>query len=152
MRKFNFVFNRLVRSDDDLPGMIAYCLYKKHKIEHIKEFNTKYGKDPTDEELQGFHSSSNESTLIDFYYSKADEMLVNFSNMVVDYSKPLIENDFSLKMPCKKSGFWNGVWQSVVASFLFVLILGGLAVITSLASTTPKQIIENIFNINITNR
>lgn len=152
MRKFNYVFNRLVRADDDLPGMIAYCLYKKHKIEHIKEFNTKYGKDPTDEELQGFHSSSNENTLIDFYYSKADEMLVGFSNSVIDYSKPLIESDFAQNMPCKQNSFWYGVWQSVAGSFLFIIILGLLAVITSLASTTPKQVLENIFNVTITGK
>lgn len=30
------VFRRLVENDDDFPGLIAYSLYKRHKIEWIR--------------------------------------------------------------------------------------------------------------------
>lgn len=30
--KYNFIYKELVSADDDLVGLIAYGIYKKHKI------------------------------------------------------------------------------------------------------------------------
>lgn len=31
----NFIYSKLVRDDDDIIGMVAYGIYKKHKIEFM---------------------------------------------------------------------------------------------------------------------
>lgn len=35
MSKYNFIYEKLVTSDDDLVGLITYGIYKKQKIESI---------------------------------------------------------------------------------------------------------------------
>lgn len=32
-RSYNFIYEQLVKSEDDLVGLVAYAIYKKHKIE-----------------------------------------------------------------------------------------------------------------------
>lgn len=35
--KYNFIYKELVSADDDLVGLIAYGIYKKHKIEFYNQ-------------------------------------------------------------------------------------------------------------------
>ncbi len=36
-RQYNYIYKKLVNSEDDLIGLIAYGIYKKHKIEFIEQ-------------------------------------------------------------------------------------------------------------------
>lgn len=36
-RKYNFIYEKLVSSDDDLIGLVAYSIYKRHKIDLLME-------------------------------------------------------------------------------------------------------------------
>lgn len=37
-RNYNFIYSKLVESENDLIGHIAYSLYKQQKIQHIEDF------------------------------------------------------------------------------------------------------------------
>jgi hypothetical protein len=39
---YNFIYEKLVESEDDINGMIAYSLYKREKIEFIRSFLSKF--------------------------------------------------------------------------------------------------------------
>ena len=41
-RSYNFIYEQLVKSEDDLVGLVAYAIYKKHKIEFITRMKGKY--------------------------------------------------------------------------------------------------------------
>lgn len=38
---YNFIYEKLVESEDDINGMIAYSLHKREKIEFIRSFLSK---------------------------------------------------------------------------------------------------------------
>lgn len=42
--KYNFIYKELVSADDDLVGLIAYGIYKKHKIEFITKIKREQGR------------------------------------------------------------------------------------------------------------
>lgn len=73
---YNWVYKRLVSSENDLVGAIAYVLYKEHKIEFILKVESETGGDPTPEQWSSFHQHSClESSLAGF--QKRAEDLVN---------------------------------------------------------------------------
>lgn len=44
MRKqFSFIYSKLVSANDDFVGLIAYGIYKKHKIEFIENIKIGHG-------------------------------------------------------------------------------------------------------------
>ena len=57
-RQYNYIYKKLVNSEDDLIGLIAYGIYKKHKIEFIEQIQEEYKREPTDEECSSFFISS----------------------------------------------------------------------------------------------
>ena len=40
---YNNIYSKLVLSECDVEGMIAYCTYKRHKIEFITEYKEQHG-------------------------------------------------------------------------------------------------------------
>lgn len=60
--KYNFIYEKLVTAEDDLVGLIAYGIYKKHKIEFITKIKEEQQRDPIDEECHAFFISSTTET------------------------------------------------------------------------------------------
>ena len=58
--------------------MVAYGIYKRHKIEFIDSIRKEYDREPNDEEWQAFAISSNTESQLKKYVSQADTMLASF--------------------------------------------------------------------------
>ena len=52
--KYNFIYSKLVLAEDDVVGLIAYGIYKKHKIEFINKIKDEKGREPNDDECDSF--------------------------------------------------------------------------------------------------
>lgn len=50
--KYNYIFNQLVKDENDFVGYVAYTLYKQNKVAHITKVKEDKGSAPTDEELR----------------------------------------------------------------------------------------------------
>ena len=37
-KQYNFIYSKLITGKDDVVGMLAYSIYKQHKIEFIEDF------------------------------------------------------------------------------------------------------------------
>jgi hypothetical protein len=48
------IYDRLVDDDDDLIGLVAYGLYQSEKRRWIKNFETKNGRTPSEDEVKAF--------------------------------------------------------------------------------------------------
>lgn len=46
----NLIYSKLVEDDADIIGMVAYGIYKRHKIEFIDSIRKEYDREPNDEE------------------------------------------------------------------------------------------------------
>ncbi|SLM31655.1 hypothetical protein MTBBW1_410010 [Desulfamplus magnetovallimortis] len=58
-RDCNYIYSELVEGKNDVIGALAYSLYKQQKIECITDFEKKYERRPTEEELAPFKEISN---------------------------------------------------------------------------------------------
>ena len=84
--KYNFIYKELVSADDDLVGLIAYGIYKKHKIEFITKIKREQGREPSDEECKSFFAASTTDSQLRNYRSQAETMLSEWWVMLLQKS------------------------------------------------------------------
>ena len=87
-RKYNSIYNKLVQSDKDLVGLVAYAIYKRHKIEFVSGVKRSKEREPTDEECEVFFAASMADSQINKYRSEAKTLL---SEVVANTKKEEIE-------------------------------------------------------------
>lgn len=134
---YNPVLGRLVGeegSDPSVQGLIAYGIYKISKRQWITDFKSQNRRPPSAVEAQQFASSQTETVLAG-YRAQAAELLADYAGAILAEEKPKIEKEALRGM------FWSAVLSSIVASFLFALILLGFAVVAAfLGYGLPVQI------------
>jgi len=153
---YNYIYKVLVEDDKDILGIIAYSLYKRQKIEFISAFKDEHGEEPEDADLECFHQISNSPLQIESYRSQATTLAQKFLEASLEQQSLEIErfyaNEAERKIREYKPGFFKGVWQSVVGSVFFVLLLGLLVFFAWSANQGFRQVIEHVFNVDITDR
>lgn len=65
----NVIYERLTAIPDDPIGVFAYMVYKQQKIEFLKSFG---GREPTREELDGFHAVACLDSSIEAYRARGE--------------------------------------------------------------------------------
>lgn len=141
-RKYSYIFSNIVEDDSDIVGHIAYALYKSDKVNYIENFKNKNKRDPSDEDLDAFHSVSSQNESIRKYRFVAEYILRGFINNSLKESLENIEQDCNNRhaailteiikplLPKKKwTAFWHGVLQSVAGAFIFALIVAAFVFI-----------------------
>ena len=133
---YNDIYARLIETDEDVFGIVAYALYKKHKISWANSHYERTEKYPTKEEYEVFHSSSITEEALAGYRTQAKEILVEFLDEAVtelrtaaeeaidelaeDYQGQLVAGLQEHKTP----SWYTAVFQSAIGSFVFVLMIG----------------------------
>lgn len=141
-RKYSFIFSRIVKDDSDIVGHIAYALYKSDKVNYIENFKESNKREPTDEDLDAFHSVSSQYESIRKYRFIASHILKDFLDDTLEESIDNIEEECNERhadilrdvinplLPKKKwTLFWHGVLQSVAGAFIFALIVAAFVFI-----------------------
>jgi hypothetical protein len=135
-QKNGYMFYHLVKDDEDIAGMIAYCMYKKSKIEHIINFHKQYQRKPEDSELKSFQQAQCNTTIVDSHKSKAAGIFEKYQAIIYsDEIKKLnnIEKELNterakinrIKNLCPAGNelkFWKSVWSSALATLLLSLV------------------------------
>ncbi|MBL0441089.1 hypothetical protein JEO77_06525 [Aeromonas veronii] len=144
---YNYIYDQLVGHDkDNIAGIVAYSVYKRQKIEFIKENG--------DSELETFQSISRSPAQIEFYKNEAAEILQNFAVTFLEEDLKDREKYFEVavkrEVKAKTPSFWTGVYQSIIGSYGFILSLGILLFILWSSKVGVVQVLEMIFNVTIT--
>jgi len=152
--KYNFIYRKLVEDDDDLLGIIAYSLYKRQKFEFIENFKRKHGKEPEPKDFESFNDLTSGELQLKSYFNEAQTLAQKFLDESLEADGAELEKKYS-KMAEEtirkaKPSFWFGVWQSVVASFIFVILIGVLVFFTWSLKQGFRQALENTFDVKIT--
>ena len=136
------MYDLLVTSSNDIVGLFAYILYKQEKIAYIKKVNKNKSIQDKDAEIKKWKETKCIPTAVNNYRNLAEKQANDFGAC---YSKKLGNDlekkaktldDKEKKLSKKETqlnnasfhGFWYGVGQSVVASFVVPIII----IITSL--------------------
>lgn len=149
--KYNFIFNQIVENDDDFVGSMAYVLYKRNKIEYIEQYKREHGKEPELSELREWQKGECAKSKLDNYKKLAEQKTTAFVNnlqgekekqllkkqselsnnqrelkekerQIKEKEKSLRQRDKYCHVKPQKGKFWIGVLQSLLASFLFIVI------------------------------
>lgn len=102
-RNYNYIFSKLVQSDDDIVGLISYALYKRQKIDHIRRFLVEHGHGPTDENLKGFHEMSSTDIQIKNYRTRAEKIANTFINeLMKDFVQEFKKAQYEVQKKAEK--------------------------------------------------
>lgn len=148
-RNYNFIYEKLVKSEDDLVGLIAYAIYKKHKIEFITRIKEEEGREPSQEECTAFFKASTTDSQLTKYINDATSILsdvvVNTTKeeleryereMLADYEESIRKEIESFErsmldkykigikeaLPSNKKNFWLSFLAGILSAFVFSLI------------------------------
>lgn len=157
-RKYNFIYEKLVLAEDDVVGLIAYGIYKRHKIEFITKIKDEQGREPTDEECRSFFAASTTSSQLDNYRRQAETMMSEAVGNIAReelsrYEDDMLRNykkEISSCMPSNGKTFGISIIAGVLSAFLFSVIAGIFYFVgeTSDRSTRDKtkELMETIQN------
>ena len=147
------VYERLVSSPSDIPGMIAYSVYKGQKARHISTFIENNGRPPTQQELLPQMEVWSSPSQIAFYESAAADITTKFLESVLAEDLSEREKYFSSKVHAEisniKPNHLLDILKGAFGSLLFVLITGILYFAVWSFSASPKSLIEQIFDVKI---
>ncbi|MCM1491081.1 MAG: hypothetical protein NC095_09695 [Muribaculum sp.] len=127
MKESNFIYSKLVRDDDDIIGMVAYGIYKKHKIEFIESVKKEHNREPNLEEWHAFSISTNTDSQLDKYVSQADATLASFvmttaGEQIKDSERQMLEQ-YQANIKAVLPSNWKTVGLSVLGSFIFSAVV-----------------------------
>lgn len=139
------MYEKLVENDQDLVGMIAYSIYKKHKQEFIKNYKKENNqKNPSTSKLQPFHTSCQLEFQLRKYRDESTTLVSALTNEIINLKKEEIKTILGTESKTKQ--FWLGVLQSLVASLIWVLIIAIIAFILWSMEHSPFDAIKSIIN------
>lgn len=90
---YNPIYERLVRDEDDLIGIVAYGLYKQSKREWIQRYAERHeGCRPSPEHLMDYVDRYSESDLGRFR-DQAEDMMLRFAEVIIEDRAPAIRQE-----------------------------------------------------------
>ena len=157
MTQYNYIYDKLVDSEDDIHGIISYSVYKRQKIQFIKDFESKNNRMPTDQELQPFTDLSTSDAQLEFYKSEATVLTQRFLTNVLAEDLKEREEYFSTRLHTELSGHLESIKprhlldivKGAAGSLLFVMLTGVLYFAVWSLSASPKGVVEQIFDVKI---
>ena len=154
-KQYNYIYSQLVSSPEDVIGLLAYSIYKQHKIEFIEDFKNKKGSAPTDADIENFIMSSVTQSQLEKYKESAYTILSETVADAVQDEMGRMSFDFqnAIEPVIKKhsSSWGKTVFLNVIGSFVFSIILVivflfGYTTENSLRNKT-KAVVETIHGI-----
>lgn len=143
------VFSLMVKSEKDIAGMIAYCIYKRKKIEFLEQKHKESGGNLSEDNALQFIEVNSMDGQINAHKEQANNVLKEYGNILLQRKLNEIEKYYRAR---KWNRFAWGVAQSIVGSFLFTILVGVLFIFLWSFQLGMEEILEHIFNIEITNK
>lgn len=151
-KDYNYIYSKLVKNNNDLVGLIAYALYKQHKIEFIESFKANNNQqDPSEADFNSFYIGTCTQSSLSNYRDEAQNLLEKITlaaareeinefeeSMLRDYKK---EIEIAVKKNNPK--WWISVGYSVIGAIVFSLFI---ALGSFLGSTSEKENVQMILN------
>ncbi|HCM0858539.1 hypothetical protein [Vibrio parahaemolyticus] len=138
-KQYNLIYEKLVKNENDILGIVAYSVYKRQKIDFIKS-HTDSEQDEQEplpgDKLASFMAISTSDAQLSFYEEAAANILDEYANLSESEKIDELEANHSEELEqkqkeydrklrnAKSTNFMYGVWQSLTASILLILVLG----------------------------
>lgn len=157
-KRYSFIYSKLVKNSADIVGLIAYTIYKRHKIEQIMRIRNEFSvPEDVETQIQAFTSFAESDSQIERYLSEADDLLLAFADSSLESHRKEIEDQFDKSvlarveeiLPSSKKAkiaqYWVGVSQGVVASIIFVFVVIAIYAFTNGLKLNPAEDLKKRF-------
>ncbi|WP_155758532.1 hypothetical protein [Xanthomonas arboricola] len=153
---YNFIYAKLVDDPDDILGKIAYSFYKQQKIEFIADYKDKFSREPSASDLEIFYLASNSAAAISSYKNKAETLARDFAealfNEQLNENKERLERELIGKVKSLRPAFWQSVAQNLVASFIFVLVIGVIVFAAWSSQFSVSQALQQMMGVDFVSK
>lgn len=142
---YNFIYDKLVASEEDVVGILAYGIYKRHKIEFIEQFKSKHNKEPEPTDFETFYMSTTTESQLKKYHDQAENMLQETVTLVTGEElkryehKMLSEYEERIKS-CLPSN-WTTFGLGILSTLAFSIIAG---IFYFIGTTSEKTTFEKV--------
>lgn len=142
---YNYIFDQLVQEEGDFVGMVAYTIYKRQKVEWLKNFEKDNGRQATDAEVEAsFSKFSNLPSQLAAYREQALDLIDNFLDFAlaekVEEAREEIRNDAIVAAVTRP--FSSLVVENLVAGLAASLITLGAAGLFWVAAKGPENLVR----------
>jgi kynureninase len=120
------MYGLLVTSEDDLVGLVAYSLYKRHKISFLESHFAAQGQQPTVAEIQAFSASMALPVQRVMYLEKANSLLEAMNEELLEDAIKRLDKNYKKKLVeelKKGKGFWASLWENILANLAAIVVL-----------------------------
>ncbi|WP_318516594.1 hypothetical protein [Photobacterium leiognathi] len=115
--KYNVVYEKLVKNNKDIVGLLAYCLYKQSKQQFIREFEKQNDRRPTDSELAN-HVNCSEIPTLPMYREEATRSVALLLSQAAAEKEEELEEHFKERLwlfinKHEPEGFLERQWHNL---------------------------------------
>lgn len=150
--QYNYIYEKLVTSEDDVLGLIAYGMYKQHKIEFISKIKEDNNREPTQYEYNSFFAASTTESQLNNYRNQAEALLsetvANIANEELGHFEDEMVRNYKNEIKDCIPGNWKTFFVSVVAggvsAFLFAIIAGVFYFIGETSGKSNKNLTKEL--------
>lgn len=139
--RYNFIYDKLVQNRNDLIGIIAYGIYKQHKIEFITGIKESKNREPNEEECNAFFVTTTTDSQLGKYRNDAEilltEVVLRTAEEEINAREREILLDYKKNIKEALPSNFKTIALSVASSFIFSVIL---AIFFILGMTSEKEI------------
>lgn len=93
--KYNNIYNKLVENEDDVAGMFAYSVYKRHKISFVEDIKKSENRCPNDVEIKAFYITTCMDQSINGYKKQGQAVASKFLANILDAKITKLEKELS---------------------------------------------------------
>ncbi len=148
-------YSRLVQSDADMTGHVAYALYKRDKLKFCESIDASEQRPVEARELEIFIRSANLPTRIDAYRTEAEKALRDFAQEVLNGQLVELDHEYQAKLAAELKAarsFWRSVGENLVANLLAIAVTALLLLIIYGTRIGFAPLLGDVFGYDIKER
>jgi hypothetical protein len=157
------MWDRLVESEEDLPGIVAYGLYQRRKREWIGHYQSHHGHLPPEDQVKNYSAGQRDTAtralkdeargiLFRFGAQYAQEQLPDLQSQALNAATLEKISEFDGKLTAirerleNRTGLGYHLWTHITA---FIIVVGLVALIAFAGSyeLSPKEVSHKIINL-----
>lgn len=143
------VYKKLLETtEDDVISKIAYTFYKEQKSQFINSLSSELSEDEKKTHICTFRINSLTDASIESYISLAQVFIEDFTASIMEQTASnydsRIDGIHDTYTRANKVNYFYGVSQSVLGSFLFVILTGFLVFFMWAKDFSLEQIVKDI--------
>lgn len=134
-RTFSYAYNKYVNGDDeDLPGLIAYALYKRAKVAYLQNYKEVNGRDASEKQISEWSADHSTPEKIELFRLQALRSVERYRQQEVKKAEPEIRRAIEAEhigfIRSKVSSLTGGkaflasVGSGIVASLVWIPLAG----------------------------